>query len=117
MQERLCCWKAQDVDCLLQFYSLIRDEICEGIIRLGEEGQLRNAFQQVWNVTPLPKEKTREAVPGPSASHSSLASQESEAEFAAAVEEGILEAAKQASLEIRTERARRVNSWLEATDS
>ena len=80
-----------------------------------EENQLRNAFHQVWNATPFPKGKTREAVPGPSAPHSAYPSRDAAAELAAAVEEGILEAAKQASLEIGAEGAPKVDSWLRNT--
>ena len=81
-----------------------------------EENQLRNVFHQVWNATPFPKEKTWEAVPGPSASHSAYPGQDAAAELAAAVEEGILEAAIQATLEIRARGAPKVDSWLKSTD-
>ena len=55
------------------FYS-IRDEICDPIFRSWKENQLGNAFHQVWNATSFPNEKTRSAVPGPSAPLSTLPS-------------------------------------------
>ena len=116
MQERLRREKKQRFDFLLEYFYLIRDEIYDRIYQSWEENQLRNAFHQVWNATPLPKEKTREAVPGPSAPHSSYPGRDAAAELAAAVEEGILEAAKQASLKIRSEGAPKVDSWLKSTD-
>ena len=75
--------------------------------------QPRNVFHQVWNATPFPKGKTREAAPGPSIPHSALTRQDAQAEWAAAVEEGFLEAAKQASLEISTEGAPKVECLVE----
>ena len=98
IKEHLCRLEEQEFDFLLEFYYLIPDEICDQIYRLWEENQLTNAFHQVSNATPLSKEKTREAVGGPSAPHSSLPGRDAAAEWAAAVEEGILEAAKHASV-------------------
>ena len=116
MQERLRRFEEQEFDFLLQFFYLIRDEICNRIFRSWEENQLSHVFHQVWNATPFLKGKTPKAVPGPSAPHSSLPGRDAAAELAAAIEEGILEAAKQDSLVIRTEGASKVNSWLKSTD-
>ena len=116
MQEHLGRPEEQEFDFLLEFFYFIRGEICDRIFRSWEENQLRNAFHQVWNATPFPKEKTREAVPGPSAPLSTLPGRDAAAQLAAAIEEGILEAAKQASLEIKTEGAPKVDSWLKSTD-
>ena len=99
----------------ISFY-LIRAEIYDRMYQSWEENQLRNAFHQVWNVTPSPQEKTREAVPGPSVPHSAYPGRDAAGELAAAFEEGILEAAKQASLEIRAGGAPKVDSWLKSTD-
>ena len=66
-------------------------------------------FVQIWEASPFPKEKTKAPVAGPSAPHPSVFIRD---DLAAAVEEGILEAARQASLEIRTEGAPQVDSWL-----
>ena len=106
----------QEFDCLLDYFYLIRDEIYDRMYQSWEENQLRNAFHQVWSATPFPKGKTREAVPGPSAPHSAYPGRDAAAELAAAVEKGILEAAKQASLEIRAKGALKVDSWLKSTD-
>ena len=57
-------------------------------------------FLHVWNVTPFPKEKTREAVREPFLAHSTLPNRNVQAELPVAVEEGIVAATKQASLEI-----------------
>ena len=84
--------------------------------QLCEENQLRNAFHQVWNATSFPKQKTQKAFPGPPAPHCAHPGRDAAAELAAAVEEGILEAAKQASLEIRDEGAPKEDSWLKSTD-
>ena len=106
----------EEFDFLLDYFDLIWDEIYDRMYRSWEENELRNAFHQVWNATPFPKEKTREAVPLPSAPHSAYPGRDAAAELAAAVEEGILEAAQQASLEIRVVRALNVDSWLKLTD-
>ena len=90
LQERLQRLKEQEFDFLLEFFYSIRDEICERTHRSWEENHLRNVFHQVRNATPFPKERTWEAVPGPSAPHSSLPGRDAAAELAAAVEEGIL---------------------------
>ena len=103
MQECLQREEGKDIDFLLEYFYLIRDEIYDRTYRSREENQLRNAFHQVWNALPLPKEKSREAVPGPSAPHCSSPGRDAAAELAAAVEESILEAAKQANLEIRAQ--------------
>ena len=60
----------QEFDFLPDYFYLIRDQIYDRMYQSWEQRQLRNAFHQVWNVTPFPKEKTWEAVPGPSAPHS-----------------------------------------------
>ena len=106
----------QEFEFLFDHFHLIRDKIYDRMYQLWEENQLRNAFHQVWNATPFSKEKTREAVPGPSAPHSASPGGDAAAELAAAVEEGILEAAKQGSLEIRAQGAPKVDSWLKSTD-
>ena len=106
----------QEFAFLPEFFYLIGDEICDRIFRLWEENLLRNVFHQVWNTTPFPREKTRAAVPGTSVPHYSLPGRDAAADLAAAVEEGILEAAKHASLDFRTEIAPKVNSWLKSTD-
>ena len=116
MQVRLRRSEEQEFNFLLQFLYLIRDEICDLIFPLWEEKQVRNAFHHVWNATPFPKEKTREAVAGPSATHFAVPGQDAEAELGAAVQEGILEAAKQATLEINTKGAPKVDSWLKSTN-
>ena len=108
--------REQEFDFLLDYFYLVRDEIYDPMYQSWEENQLRNAFHQVWNATPFPREKTREAVTGSSAPHSAYLGRDAAAELAAAVEEGILEAAKQASLEIRAQGARKVDSWLTSTD-
>ena len=111
IQEATRLNEEQEFDFLLDCFYLIRDEIYDRMYQLWDENQLRNVFHQVWNVTPSPKEKTREAVPGPSVPHFAYPGRDA-AELAAAVEEGILEAAKQASLEISAEGAPKVDSWL-----
>ena len=101
---------------LIKFFCLFLEEAQKPQHPECEDNQLKNAFQQVWNATPFPKRMTREAVPGPSAPHSPLPGLDAAAESAAAVEELILEADKQASLEIRTEGAPKVDFWLKSTD-
>ena len=60
-------------------------------------------------------EKTREAGRGPSAPHSAYSGRDAAVELPAAVDEGILEAANQAGLQIRAEGAPKVDSWLKST--
>ena len=116
---KMGCWviqeatrreEGQEFDFLLGFFYLIRDEIYDRMYQSWEENQLRNAFHDVWNATPFPKKKTWESVPRPSAAHSAYPGRDAAAELAAAVEEGIFEAAKQASLEIRAEGAPKEDS-------
>ena len=101
---------------LLEFFNLMCNEICDRIFRSWEGNQLRNAFHEVWNATPFPKDKVWGAVRGPPTPYSTLPSRDAQAELAAAVEEGILEVRKQASLQIRTEGAQKVASWLKSID-
>ena len=112
MQERLRREEEQECDFLLEYFHFTRDEICDRIYWSWEENQLRNAFHQVWKATPFPKENTPEAGLGPSAPHSPYPGRDAAAESAAAVDEGIFEAAKQASLQIRAKGAPKVDSWL-----
>ena len=115
-EARLMSEENDAYDFLVNFFSLLRGEICDRIWRSWEENNLRNAFQQIWEATPFPEEKVRDSVPGPSAPHPPFSSRDVESELAAAVEQGILEAARQASLEIRAEGAPQVDSWLRATN-
>ena len=119
------CWVIQEItrreeeqefDFLLDYFYLIRDEIYDRMYRSWEENQLSDAFHQVWNVMPFPKKKTWEAVPGPSAPHSAHPGRDAAAELAAAVEEGILEPAKQLASEIKAQGAPEVDSWSKSTD-
>ena len=65
MQERLRCLEEQLFDFLLEFFYFIRHEICDRFYGSWEENQLKNGFHEVCNAAPFPKEKTREALPGP----------------------------------------------------
>ena len=118
------CWVAQErlrrkedleFNFLIEFFYLIRDEICDRDYREWEEEHVRNTFLQVWNATPFLKEKTREAVPGRSFVHSTLPDRDAQAKLAAALEEGIVAATKQASLEIQAVGVPKVDSWLHST--
>ena len=84
----------------MQFFNFICEEISDRNSREWEENQVRNVFHQVWNATSFPKVKTPEPLPRPSVTHSTFPNQDTEAESAAAVEEGILSGAQQARLEI-----------------
>ena len=78
MQERLRHREEQEFDFSLEFSYSIGDEICD---RIFGSNQLRNAFDQVWNVRPFPKKKTGEAVPGPFTLHSTLPGRDAEANW------------------------------------
>ena len=115
LQERLRRWKEQEFAFLLEFFYFIRDEMCDRTFPSWKENQLKNAFHHVWNVTPFPKEQDQEAVLGPSTPHSTLPGRDAEAELREAPEEGISEAAKQVTVEIRTEGALEGDAWFSST--
>ena len=115
VQERLWRWEEGEFNFLIEPFYLIRDKIYDRDYREWEENEVKNAFLQIWNATPFPKEKTREAVRGPSFVHSTLPDRDAQAELAAALEEGMVAAAKQASLEIQAEALPKVDSWLKST--
>ena len=50
-----------------------RDSPCDRNYGEWEENHVRSAITQVWNVTPAPKDNTREAVLGPSEIHAEMA--------------------------------------------
>ena len=100
-------------DFLTEYFFLLQDE---NNTRMWwrSQGDISFAiFLQIWEACPFPKEKVRAPVPGPSAPHPPVSIRD---DLAAAVEEEILEAARQASLEIRAEGAPQVDSWLRTTE-
>ena len=100
-------------DFLTEYFFLLQNEINTRIWWRSQEDDSFAIFLQIWEASPFPKEKVRAPVPGPSAPHPPVSIRD---DLAAAVEEGILEAARQASLEIRAEGAPQVDSWLRTTE-
>ena len=101
------------LDFLTEYFFLLQDEINTRMWWRSQEDDSFAIFLQIWEASPFPKEKVRAPVPGPSAPHPPVSIRD---DLAAAVEEGILEAARQASLEIRAEGAPQVDSWLRTTE-
>ena len=100
-------------DFLTEYFFLLQNEINTRMWWRSQEDDSFAIFLQIWEASPFPKEKAKAPVPGPSAPHPPVSIRD---DLAAAVEEGILEAARQASLEIRAEGAPQVDSWLRNTD-
>ena len=100
-------------DFLTEYFFLLQNEINTRMWWRSQEDDSFVIFLQIWEASPFPKEKVRAPVPGPSAPHPPVSIRD---DLAAAVEEGILEAARQASLEIRAEGAPQVDSWLRTTE-
>ena len=100
-------------DFLTEYFFLLQDEINTRMWWRSQEDDTFAIFLQIWEASPFPKEKGTAPVPGPSAPHPPVSIRD---DLAAAVEEGILEAARQASLEIRAEGAPQVDSWLRTTE-
>ena len=100
-------------DFLTEYFFLLQDEINTRMWWRSQEDDSFAIFLQIWEASPFPKEKAKAPVPGPSAPHPPVSIRD---DLAAAVEEGILEAARQASLEIRAEGAPQVDSWLRTTE-
>ena len=100
-------------DFLTEYFFLLQDEINTRMWWRSQEDDSFAIFLQIWEASPFPKEKVRAPVPGPSAPHPPVSIRD---DLAAAVAEGILEAARQASLEIRAEGAPQVESWLRTTE-
>ena len=100
-------------DFLTEYFFLLQNEIDTRMWWRSQEDDSFAIFLQIWEASPFPKEKVRAPVPGPSAPHPPVSIRD---DLAAAVEEGILEAARQASLEIRAEGAPQVDSWLRTTE-
>ena len=100
-------------DFLMEYFFLLQDEINTRMWWRSQEDDSFAIFLQIWKASPFPKEKGTAPVPGPSAPHPPVSIRD---DLAAAVEEGILEAARQASLEIRAEGAPQVDSWLRTTE-
>ena len=100
-------------DFLTEYFFLLQDEINTRMWWRSQEDDYFAIFLQIWEASPFPKEKVRAPVPGPSAPHPPVSIRD---DLAAAVEEGILEAARQASLEIRAEGAPHMDSGLRNTE-
>ena len=100
-------------DFLTEYFFLLQNEINTRMWWRSQEDDSFAIFFQIWEASPFPKEKVRAPVPGPSAPHPPVSIRD---DLAAAVEEGILEASRQASLEIRAEGAPQVDSWLRTTE-
>ena len=100
-------------DFLTEYFFLLQDKINTRMWWRSQEDDSFAIFLQIWEANPFPKEKVGAPVPGPSAPHPPISIRD---DLAAAVEEGILEAARQASLEIRAEGAPQVDSWLRTTE-
>ena len=100
-------------DFLTEYFFLLQDEINTRMWWRSQEDDSFANFLQIWEASPFPKEKGCAPVPGPSAPHPPVSIRD---DLAAAVGEGILEAARQASLEIRAEGAPQVDSWLRTTE-
>ena len=100
-------------DFLTEYFFLLQNEINTRMWWRSQEDDSFAIFLQIWEASPFPKEKGPAPVPGPSAPHPPVSIRD---DVAAAVEEGILEASRQASLEIRAEGAPQVDSWLRTTE-
>ena len=100
-------------DFLTEYFFLLQNEINTRMWWRSQEDDSFAIFLQIWEASPFPKEKAKAPVPGPSAPHPPVSIRD---DLAAAVEEGILEAARQASLEITAEGAPEVDSWLRTTE-
>ena len=100
-------------DFLTEYFFLLQNEINTRMWWRSQKDDSFAIFLQIWEASPFPKEKVRAPVPGPSAPHPPVSIRD---DLAAAVEEGILEAARQASLQIRAEGAPQVDSWLRTTE-
>ena len=100
-------------DFLTEYFFLLQDEINTRMWWRSQEDDSFAISLQIWEASPFPKEKGCAPVPGPSAPHPPVSIRD---DLAAAVEEGIIEAARQASLEIRAEGAPQVDSWLRTTE-
>ena len=100
-------------DFLMEYFFLLQEEINTRMWWRSQEDDSFAIFLQIWEASPFPKEKTKAPVAGPSAPHPPVSIRD---DLAAAVEEGILEAARQASLEITAEGAPQVDSWLRTTE-
>ena len=100
-------------DFLTEYFFLLQNEINTRMWWRSQEDDSFAIFLQIWEASPFPKEKVRAPVPGPSAPHPPVSIRD---DLVAAVEEGILEAARQASLEIRAEGAPQVDSWPRTTE-
>ena len=100
-------------DFLTEYFFLLQNEINTRMWWRSQEDDSFAIFLQIWEASPFPKEKFRAPVPGPCAPHPPVSIRD---DLAAAFEEGILEAARQASLEIRAEGAPQVDSWLRTTE-
>ena len=100
-------------DFLTEYFFLLQNEINTRMWSRSQEDDSFAIFLQIWEASPFPKEKVRAPVPGPSAPHPPVSIRD---DLAAAVEEGISEAARQARLEIRAEGAPQVDSWLRTTE-
>ena len=100
-------------DFLTEYFFLLQEEINTRMWWRSQEDDSFAIFLQIWEASPFPKEKVRAPVPGPSAPHPPVSIRD---DLPAAVKEGILEAARQASLEIRAEGAPQVDSWLRTTE-
>ena len=100
-------------DFLTEYFFLLQNEINTRMWWRSQEDDSFAIFLQIWEASPFAKEKAKAPVPGPSAPHPPVSIRD---DLAAAVEEGILEAARQASLEIRAEGAPQVDFWLRTTE-
>ena len=100
-------------DFLFEYFFLLQEEINTRMWWRSQEDDYFAIFLQIWEASPFPKEKTKAPVAGPSAPHPPVSIRD---DLAAAVEEGILEAARQASLEGRAEGSLQVDSWLRTTE-
>ena len=100
-------------DFLTEYFFVLQNEIHTRMWWRSQEDDSFAIFLQIWEASPFPKEKVPAPVPRPSAPHPPVSIRD---DLAAAVEEGILEAARQASLEIRAEGAPQVDSWLRTSE-
>ena len=115
-QEHLRHWEGEEFNFLIEGFCLFLEEPTIGICVSGKTINSGMCSSRSGMRLLLPRQRPRSLSPGTSAPHSFLPGRDAEAELAAAVEEGILEAAKQASLEIRTKGAPKVDSWFKSTD-
>ena len=115
-QEHLRHWEEEEFNFLIEFFCLFLEEPTIGSSVSGKTINSGMCSSRSGTRLLLPRQRPRSLSPSTSAPHSFLPGRDAEGELAAAVEEGILEAAKQASLEIRTKGAQKVNSWFKSTD-